>query len=88
MWEQIALTHIIQWVVIVFAAGFIGFFGKHLGQMVMMRMQGKKSVPPLPASGAAVESPSSRPSEDAQKASKKLAKQELKQMKKGSAKPS
>lgn len=41
MLEQMTATEAMKWVLLVFAAGFIGFFGKHLGKMVISAFQKK-----------------------------------------------
>ena len=86
MLEHISLAHVVQWIAVVFAAGFIGFFGKHLGQAIITRIQGKKMGARLSASSPAAEAPA--PSKEEQKAAKKQAKHGLKQIKKRRAKPS
>ena len=33
------LTEIIKWAAIVFIAGFIGYFGKHLGKIIILKFR-------------------------------------------------
>ncbi len=42
MFEQISTPEILKWVILVFIAGFIGFFGKYLGRVVISLFQRKK----------------------------------------------
>jgi len=41
MLEQMSAAEAMKWVLLVFAAGFIGFFGKHLGKSVISAFQKK-----------------------------------------------
>ena len=40
----------LKWIGIVFAAGFVGYFGRHLAMMLIDKMRRKKPQPP-PAAG-------------------------------------
>lgn len=42
MFEQISAQDILKWVALVFLAGFIGFFGKYLGKLVISLFQRKR----------------------------------------------
>jgi hypothetical protein len=46
MFDQISITEIMKWVTLIFLAGFIGFFGKHLGRKVISLFEGEKEGPP------------------------------------------
>ena len=52
MFEQISTAEILKWVALVFLAGFIGFFGKFLGKVVISLFQRKREdtphTPPVP----------------------------------------
>lgn len=50
MFEQIGAPEILKWAALVFLAGFIGFFGKYLGRVVLALFQRKNEDAP-PASG-------------------------------------
>ncbi|HEY40824.1 MAG TPA: hypothetical protein G4O18_03075 [Dehalococcoidia bacterium] len=77
---------VLKWVGIVFAAGFIGYFGRHLAMMLIEKMRHKKSEPPAPEAPA---TPPPSPSEIAAttqaKVDKKRAKAEAKRAKKEKA---
>lgn len=45
MFDQISIAEIMKWVTLIFLAGFIGFFGKYLGRMVISLFEGKKEGP-------------------------------------------
>ena len=36
-------TTVIKWIFIVFAAGFVGYFGKYLGIQIIEKLRGKKA---------------------------------------------
>jgi hypothetical protein len=40
------LTDALKWVAIVFAAGFIGYFGRHLGKIVITRFHTGRTIEP------------------------------------------
>lgn len=48
MFDQLSAPEIMKWVVLVFLAGFIGFFGKYLGRTVITLFQRKKEDAPSP----------------------------------------
>jgi len=83
---------ILKWVGIVFAAGFVGYFGRYLSMLLIERLRRKKQ-PPTHATETARETPTSQVTspETAQlelekkkaKIEKKKAKAEAKRTKKG-----
>jgi hypothetical protein len=97
MLEQMSAWEIAKWAALVFAAGFIGFFGKSLGRALLALFQKKEAAPPetqgapkdavSPGQGLppAVESgrdPRASLSKDEQKLRKKAMKAEAKARKK------
>ena len=50
------LTEILKWVGVVFAAGFISYFGRYLGILIIDRIRKKKSEP-LPTAEPTRETP-------------------------------
>jgi hypothetical protein len=40
--DQALVIEILKWVLIVFVAGFIGYFGKHLGKIIISKFNKKK----------------------------------------------
>jgi len=78
------LTEILKWVGIVFAAGFISYFGRFLGMFIIDKIRKKKSEP-LPTAEPVRETPA--PQDDTAepknlKLEKKRAKAEAKRAKK------
>jgi hypothetical protein len=81
MFEQITLADAMKWIVLVFAAGFIGFFGKHLGRAVISLFhRDKASTPPEPIQQGS--SPAAGPFENELKIIKKAMKAKAKAEKK------
>lgn len=85
---QDTIAEILTWAALVFAAGFIGFFGKYLGRLILDRFRRKKSsggqeaAPRAPVPQA---SPAPfREGKLARKIEKNRLKAEKKQAKKGS----
>ena len=75
---------ILKWVGIAFAAGFIGYFGRHLAMRIIDRMR-KRKLQPTPTTEPAKETPASpdiRLEEARLKLEKKRAKAEAKRIKK------
>jgi len=52
MFEQISSLEILKWVALVFLAGFIGFFGKYLGRVVISIFEKKHDDSPFPGQAA------------------------------------
>lgn len=86
-------VEVLKWTGIVFAAGFVGYFGRHLAVVLIEKLRGRKggSVPPAHPQGTAVgEVPAQPPSSPADAAAsataakieKKRAKAEVKRGKK------
>ncbi|UCB43385.1 MAG: hypothetical protein JSV77_01690 [Dehalococcoidales bacterium] len=74
---------VLKWIGIALAAGFVGYFGRHLAMMIIDKISRKKPEPPPP------EAPSSAPSSPSDvalaaqaKVDKKRAKAEAKRAKK------
>ncbi len=97
MFENLSAAEVIQWSALIFAAGFIGFFGKSFGRTVLSFFQKKKESesealePParVPTSGEGLPSgpgkgldPGDKPSKDEQKLIKKAVKAQEKARKK------
>ena len=97
MFENVSAAEVIQWSALIFAAGFIGFFGKSFGRTVLSFFQKKKEVgseasgPParVPTSGEGLPSGleksldlGGKPSKDEQKLIKKAVKAQEKARKK------
>jgi hypothetical protein len=94
MFENVSAAEVIQWSALVFAAGFIGFFGKFFGRTVLSFFQKKKEAdsealePPARAPSSGEGLPSSpekgfdQPSGDEQKLIKKAMKAQEKARKK------
>jgi hypothetical protein len=81
MFEQITLVDAVKWVALVFAAGFIGFFGKNLGRAVISLFHREmESTPPVPLQQGSA--PAAGPSEDELKIIKKAIKAKAKTEKK------
>ena len=81
---------VLMWVGIVFAAGFVGYFGRHLAMILIDKMRRKKgdSVPPAYPQGtsAVTQQPHSAGAAEAEaraKTEKKKAKAEVKRGKRG-----
>jgi len=75
---------ILKWVGIAFAAGFIGYFGRHLAMRIIERVR-KRKLQPTPPTEPAKEAPASqdiRLEEARLKLEKKKAKAEAKKAKK------
>lgn len=83
MFEQISATDVLKWTALVFAAGFIGFFGKYLGRWVLSLFHREKAEVPPPA-GSPVKgvAPEGKPSEGELKILKKALKAKAKAEKK------
>ncbi|MFC2040615.1 hypothetical protein ACFLTW_05585 [Chloroflexota bacterium] len=85
------LQEVIKWVGLVFAAGFIGYLGRYLANIILDWARAKKTgiIKPGEATGSAapITADASAPSVMAptDKAAKKLAKAEVKLRKKGKA---
>jgi len=84
-WENI--QGIFKWVFLVFLAGFIGYFGKYLGQRLISRFSKKKAhkdeLLPTDKRKAAIPPPMSN-----EKTLQKIEKKRLKQQQKASKKKS
>jgi hypothetical protein len=78
MMYQDTISEGLKWTLLVFAAGFIGFFGKYLGKIVLTRFHKGHDPEVKPAAPSA---PSPPPGPDA-KAVKKAEKGRLKTQKK------
>ena len=73
-----------MWVGIVFAAGFVGYFGRHLAMMLIGKMRRNKPEPPSAESPPPAPSALSDAAVSARaKVDKKRAKAEAKKAKKG-----
>lgn len=85
---QDTVAEILKWAALVFAAGFIGFFGKYLGRLLLDRFRrGKPAGRQEAAPGAPVAPAPPAPSREgklSKKAEKNRLKAEKKQAKKGS----
>ena len=77
-------VEVLKWIGIVFAAGFVGYFGRHLAMMLIDRMRRKKSEPPSTPETVQQENPSPEATLAAAQAKieKKKAKAEAKKAKK------
>jgi hypothetical protein len=95
MFENLSAAEVIQWSALIFAAGFIGFFGKSFGRTVLSFFQKKKEAealePParVPTSGEGLPSgpgkglePGDKTAKDEQKLIKKAVKAQEKARKK------
>ena len=80
---------ILKWVGIVFAAGFIGYFGRYLSMLIIDRLHKKKSKQtPAETAGEEAISPEAALEESRLKLEKKKAKAEAKRLrKKGNPEP-
>ncbi|MFA5317555.1 MAG: hypothetical protein WC369_09060 [Dehalococcoidales bacterium] len=89
------LLNILKWIGIVLAAGFIGYFGRYLGMLIIERLHKKKPEPSGVAPGGAPFSGEGETAVEAKtagaetagsrlKIAKKQAKQAVKKAKKGS----
>ena len=75
---------VLKWIGVVLAAGFIGYFGRYLGMLVIERIHKRKSRQ-IPPAGPAHETPvgqATTPEEAQLKLEKKRAKAEAKKAKK------
>lgn len=60
MFEQVNLPETLKWAILVFAAGFFGFFGKYLGRVVLSLFHREKdAAAPSPGRPAPERKPSS-----------------------------
>ena len=74
---------VLKWVGIVFAAGFVGYFGRHLAMILIEKMRHNKTQSPTPeAPPPAPSSPSDVAVAAEAKVDKKRAKAEVKRAKK------
>ena len=74
---------VLKWIGIVFAAGFVGYFGRHLAMVLIERMRHKKLESPAPEAPSPTPPSSSDVATTAQaKVDKKRAKAEAKKAKK------
>jgi hypothetical protein len=74
---------VLKWIGIVFAAGFVGYFGRHLAMILIEKMRRKKSELPIPeAPTVPPPSPSEIAAAAQAKVDKKRAKAEAKKVKK------
>jgi hypothetical protein len=46
MLETVTLVDVLFWIIVVFVAGFIGYFGRHLSKMIIRRFSRKKTEQP------------------------------------------
>jgi hypothetical protein len=77
------VIEVIKWIGIVFAAGFVGYFGRHLAMELIDKIRRKKPESPAPESPSAASTSSSDVVATAQaKVDKKRAKAEAKKAKK------
>ena len=74
-WESV--WPIMKWVVLVFLAGFIGYFGRHLSQTLIARMRKRKKEEIATSTSAAPSTPQDRELQ-VQKQKAKLEKKRLK----------
>ncbi|HOX00700.1 MAG TPA: hypothetical protein PK545_08740 [Deltaproteobacteria bacterium] len=85
---QDTIAEVLTWAALVFAAGFIGFFGKYLGRLILDRFhRGKSPGVQGAAPRAPVPQAPTAPSQEgklSKKAEKNRLKAEKKQAKKGS----
>ena len=74
---------VLEWIGIVFAAGFVGYFGRYLGKLLIQRMNRKRKPPPDTSdkTTAAIEKPTEHDDKDF-KLEKKRLKLEKKRAKK------
>jgi hypothetical protein len=86
MFEQVNTLEILKWAALVFLAGFIGFFGKYLGRVVISLFQktrepaaGSGRAPDVQDEAAAARAQALR---DEEKLRKKASKDALKERKK------
>ena len=74
---------ILKWIGIVFAAGFVGYFGRHLAMMLIEKMRSREPESPAPESHSPLPpSPSDVAATAQAKVDKKRAKAEAKKAKK------
>jgi hypothetical protein len=73
---------ILKWVGIVFAAGFIGYFGRYLSMMILERIYKKKPGASPEAKGREEEASASTPAKGAEERDLKLEKKRIKLEKK------
>ena len=75
---------VIKWIGIVLAAGFIGYFGRHMAMLIINRMRKKQSVQSATTeqSKETFPSPEIRIEESRLKLKRKIAKAEAKRLKK------
>jgi hypothetical protein len=78
------VVEVLKWIGIVFAAGFVGYFGRHLAMILIDKMRRKKPEPPAPGGEGPTRTPSIGVAEAAAQAKieKKRAKAEVKRGKK------
>jgi len=82
MFEQVNLPESVKWAILVFAAGFFGFFGKYLGRVVLSLFhREKEAAPPSPGRPSPEREPSSGRVQE-EKIFKKTAKAHAKAQKK------
>lgn len=67
MFEDMSALEVAKWASLVFLAGFIGFFGKALGRVILLLFQ-KKKEEEIPLSEPPASSPSSTEPKDIQAA--------------------
>ena len=81
---EIQPAEILKWVGLVFAAGFVGYFGRYLSMLLLERIHKKRSqqTPADEATGAIAAGQDNRLEESRFKLEKKRAKQEAKKIKK------
>ena len=75
---------VLKWIGVVFAAGFIGYFGRYLSMLIIERMHRRKSqqVPPVEPARETPVGQATAPGEAQLKLEKKRAKAEAKKAKK------
>ena len=77
------IIEVLKWIGIVFAAGFVGYFGRHLAMMLIERMRRNKPESPTPEAPQTTPLPPTDVAASAQaKVEKKRAKAEAKRAKK------
>ena len=73
---------VLKWIGIVFAAGFVGYFGRHLAMILIERMRRNKPESPAPEAPPTTHPPPSDIAAAQAKVEKKRAKAETKRAKK------
>jgi len=81
------LTEVLKWVALVFAAGFIGYFGRFLGMLIIERMRQKRQgspeqTPPVASAEERAAGRENKSEVDELKLQKKMVKLEKKKAKK------